>query len=184
MQAFKASSFTSTRSVAFSSSYAPSQRRCCLRIMANTGDQWKENLITKDEDIVQLARSAKRVAVLGIKTEKKAETPAFFVAEFLQKAGVKIVPVPIFFPECTEILGEKVFRRVQDVPESQELDIVDVFRKPSDIPAHMEDLLAAKPKAVWFQSGIRNDECAEHLARAGIKVVQDKCLKVEYGIQR
>ena len=56
---------------------------------------------------------------------------------------------------------------------------MDVFRLPRDIPQHLDDILAKKPKAVWFQSGIRNDAAAETLARAGIKVVQDRCLKVE-----
>jgi hypothetical protein len=61
-----------------------------------------------------------------------------------------------------------------------EIDLVDVFRRPQDIDAHLEDMLAAKPKAVWFQSGIRNDGAAETLAKAGIKVVQDRCLMVEH----
>jgi len=56
---------------------------------------------------------------------------------------------------------------------------VNVFRRPSDIPAHLEDLLASRPRAVWFQLGIRHDEAAETLARAGIDVVQDRCLLVE-----
>jgi predicted CoA-binding protein len=78
----------------------------------------------------------------------------------------------------TEILGRKVFRKVADVPG--EVDLVDVFRKPSDIPAHLPDILAKKPRAVWFQLGIRNDAAAETLARAGILVVQDRCLMVEW----
>jgi hypothetical protein len=60
------------------------------------------------------------------------------------------------------------------------LDLVDVFRRPSDIPAHLPDLLAKRPRAVWFQLGIRNDAAAEELAKAGIAVVQDHCLMVEW----
>jgi predicted CoA-binding protein len=139
---------------------------------------WRENLIEDDTRIGELVRSAKRVAVLGIKTAEKPDQPAFNVPELLAKHGVEIVPVPVYYPDVTEILGKKVYRKVADVPGP--IDIVDVFRRPIDIPGHLEDLLAKKPRAVWFQLGIRNDAAAETLAKAGIQVVQDKCLKVEY----
>ena len=117
-----------------------------------------------------------RVAVLGIKTPESAQ-PAFYVAEYAQRAGYEIVPVPVYYPEVTEILGQRVYRRVAEVPG--DVDLVNVFRRPRDIPAHVEDIIAKRPKAVWFQSGIRNDEAAEAFARAGIDVVQDRCLLVE-----
>jgi len=142
-------------------------------------EEWRRNLIEDDEDrIEQLLRSARRVAVLGIKTEKQSGQPAFYVPASLQRMGLQIVPVPVYFPEVKEILGEKVYRRVRDVPG--ELDIVDVFRRSADVPAHLEDLLAKRPRAAWLQSGIRHDATAESLARAGILVVQDRCLMVEY----
>ncbi|MFN2443724.1 MAG: CoA-binding protein, partial [Thermoanaerobaculia bacterium] len=78
-----------------------------------------------------------------------------------------------------EILGEKVFRALAAV--DRPIDMVNVFRKPQDIPPHVDDILAARPKSVWFQLGIRNDEAARKLAEAGIKVVQDRCLMVEHG---
>jgi predicted CoA-binding protein len=93
-------------------------------------------------------------------------------------AGVEVVPVPVYFPEATEILQRPVYRKVQDIPG--EIDMVDVFRRPKDIPAHIDDILAKKPKAVWFQLGIRHDEAAETLAKAGILVVQDRCLMVDH----
>jgi len=139
---------------------------------------WRENLLTDDARIRDLVRSTKRVAVVGIKTAEKPEQPAFNVPEYLAAHGVEIVPVPVYYPDVTEILGAKVYRKVADVPGP--VDVVDVFRRPSDIPAHLDDLLAKKPRAVWFQLGIRNDAAAETLARAGILVVQDKCLKVEH----
>ena len=86
--------------------------------------------------------------------------------------------MPVFYPDLTEIMGKKVYRKVADVPGP--VDIVDVFRKPSDIDAHVDDIIAKKPRAAWFQLGIRNDAAAERLARAGIQVVQDRCLKVEW----
>ena len=144
--------------------------------------EWKENLLEDDARIGALVRSARRVAVLGIKTEEKADQAAFYVARFVADHGGEVIPVPVFFPDVTEILGKKVYRKVADVPGP--VDIVDVFRKPSDIDAHLDDLLAKKPRAVWFQLGIRNDAAAERLARAGILVVQDRCLKVEWARYR
>ena len=70
-----------------------------------------------------------------------------------------------------------MYRKIADVPG--EVDIVNVFRRPADIPPHVDDIIAKKPRAVWFQMGITNDEAAEKLARAGIDVVQDRCLMVE-----
>jgi predicted CoA-binding protein len=71
-----------------------------------------------------------------------------------------------------------VYRKLADVPGP--VDIVDVFRRPSDIPPHVEDLKKLKPRAVWFQLGIRNDEAALALAEAGILVIQDRCLMVDW----
>ena len=147
-------------------------------------DEWRRNLIEDDEDrIAQLLKGARRVAVLGIKTEAQSGQPAFYVPAALQKMGLTIVPVPVYFPAVQEILGEKVYRKVSDVPG--EVDIVDVFRRSADVAQHLPDLLAKRPRAVWLQSGIRDDRTAESLARAGILVIQDRCLMVEYrAVQR
>lgn len=138
---------------------------------------WTQHLLEDDARIGALVRGARRVAVLGVKTEAQADQAAFYVAKYVADHGGEVVPVPVHYPEVTEILGQKVYRKVADVPG--ELDLVDVFRKPSDIPGHLDDLLAKRPRAVWFQLGIRNDAAAEVLARAGIDVVQDRCLMVE-----
>ena len=139
---------------------------------------WRENLIRTDEGLRELLAGTRRVAVLGIKTERQAYQPAFYVPQYLAAAGLDVVPVPVYYPEVTEILGQKVYRKLADVPGP--VDMVNVFRRSEDIPPHLEDMLAAQPKSVWFQSGIRNDRVAEQLARAGIKVVQDLCLMVEH----
>ena len=142
-------------------------------------DEWRRNLIEDDEGrIAQLLKSARRVAVLGIKTEAQSGQPAFYVPAALQKMGLSVVPVPVYFPAVQEILGEKVYRKVSEVAGG--IDIVDVFRRPADVAQHLPDLLAKRPRAVWLQSGIRDDRTAEALARAGILVVQDRCLMVEY----
>jgi predicted CoA-binding protein len=139
---------------------------------------WRDNILTDDAKIRELLATTRRVAVLGIKTEEQRDQAAFHVPEFLAGRGVEIVPVPVYYPDVKEILGKKVYRKVADVPG--ELDIVDVFRRPSDVPAHVEDIAAKKPRAVWMQQGIRNDQAAESLAKQGIKVVQDRCLMVEW----
>ncbi len=139
---------------------------------------WRANILEDDAGIGELIRSSRRVVVLGIKTEQQADQAAFYVPKFLAGAGVEVVPVPVYYPDVQEILGQKVYRKVADVPG--DVDIVDVFRRPSDVPAHVEDLLRKKPRAVWLQLGIRNDAAAEALAKAGVLVVQDRCLMVEW----
>jgi predicted CoA-binding protein len=139
---------------------------------------WQQNLIETGEQINALLRSTRRIAVLGIKTERQAGQPAFYVPDYLQKAGFEVIPVPVYYPEVTEILGQKVYRRLADV--AVELDMVNIFRRSEDIDPHIEDILAKAPGAVWFQLGIRNDRAAERLARAGIQVVQDRCIMVDH----
>ncbi len=139
---------------------------------------WRENILTDDARIRDLLRSTKRVAVLGIKTEAQADQAAFYVPRFLADAGVDVVPVPVYYPDAKEILGRPVYRKLSDVPGA--IDVVDVFRRPSDVPGHLADLEAKRPRAVWLQAGIRNDQAAEALAREGILVVQDRCLMVEW----
>jgi predicted CoA-binding protein len=135
-------------------------------------------LLETASDIDALLARTRRVAVLGIKTEAQRDQPAFSVAEYLANAGLDVVPVPVYYPDVTTILGKPVFRRVADVPG--EIDIVDVFRRPQDVPAHVDDILAKHPVAVWMQLGIRNEEAAARLVAAGIDVVQDRCLLVEH----
>jgi hypothetical protein len=139
---------------------------------------WEQNLVEDEAGVERVVKGARRVAVLGIKTEQQSGQPAFYVADYLARAGVDVVPVPVYYPDVTHILGKPVFRRLADVPG--DVDLVDVFRRPEDIDAHVDDIIAKKPKAVWFQSGIRNDAAAQKLARAGIQVVQDRCLMVDH----
>ena len=136
------------------------------------------NILTNPEQIAEVIRDTKTIAVLGIKPESHSSQPAFYVSKYMQNAGYKIIPVPVYYPEVAEILGEKVYRKLVDIPD--EIDMVNVFRRPQDIPQHVDDIIAKRPKSVWFQLGIVNDEAAERLAEAGIKVVQDKCLMVEH----
>lgn len=136
---------------------------------------WQSHLLTTPEQIGELLAKSNRVAVLGIKPDPKQ--PAYYVPAYIQKAGYEIVPVPVYYPDLTEVLGEPVYRSLVAIPG--DIDVVDVFRRPKDIPQHVDDIIAKHPKAVWFQMGIRNDEAAEAIARAGIDVVQDRCMLVE-----
>lgn len=140
-------------------------------------DEWKSNLVTDAKGIEALIRETRTIAVLGIKPESHADQAAHYVPAHMAAAGFDVIPVPVYYPEVTRILGKPVFRTLAAV--GRPIDMVNVFRRPSDIPPHVEDILAVKPKSVWFQLGIRNDEAARRLAEAGIKVVQDRCLMVE-----
>ena len=140
-------------------------------------ETWRTHLIDDDAAIADLLQRTRRIAVLGIKTANDTGQPAYYVPQYAQRAGYEIVPVPVYYPEVIEILGQPVYRAVADIPEP--VDMVNVFRRPKDIPAHVDDIISARPASVWFQLGIRNDAAAERLARAGIDVVQDRCLLVE-----
>jgi len=142
---------------------------------AVNSDDWRRHIIEDRAGITRVLESTRRIAVLGIKIEP--DRPAHFVPEYAQQVGFEIVPVPVYYPDATEILGERVYRRIADVPG--EVDMVNVFRRSRDVLPHVDDILAKMPKSVWMQSGIRNDEAAERLARAGIDVVQDHCLMME-----
>jgi hypothetical protein len=137
-----------------------------------------EFLLDDDLAIADLLRRTRRVAVLGIKTEDHAGEPSFYVPRYLADAGLEVIPVPVYFPEATHILGRPVVRRVAEIEGP--VDLVDVFRRPEALAAHLPDLLAARPHAVWLQSGIRHQEFARQLAAAGIFVVQDRCLMVDH----
>lgn len=135
-------------------------------------------LIRGHRDIDRLLASVRRIAVLGIKPESHASQPAHLVPAYMQRAGYAIVPVPVYYPEVDTILGRPVFRRVADIPGR--VDLVNVFRRPEDLMPHLDDLAAARPRAVWMQTGIRDDDFARRLLAAGIDVVQDECLMVEH----
>jgi uncharacterized protein len=133
-------------------------------------------LVESDEEIGLLIARTHRIAVLGIKTADSMQ-PAYFVAEYTKRAGFEVVPVPVYYPDVTEILGERVYRSLGAIPG--DIDMVNVFRRPKDLAAHFDDILVKRPKSVWLQLGIFDDVFAERLTRERIDVVQDKCLMVE-----
>jgi predicted CoA-binding protein len=145
--------------------------------MTNSNDAARGRLLERDEELRDLLARTRTIAVLGIKTEAQSDQPSFYVPEAAQRAGYTIFPVPVYYPEATTILGRAVSRSVAAI--GAPVDLVDVFRRPKDLAGHLDDLLAARPRAVWLQQGIRDDAFAERLVEAGIDVVQDRCLMVE-----
>ena len=135
-------------------------------------------ILDDDASIRDLLDRTRSIAVLGIKTQAQAGQPAFDVPRYLVAAGFDVIPVPVYYPDVTRILDRPVFRHLVDI--QQPIDMVNVFRRSIDLAPHLDDLVAAKPKSVWLQLGIRDDRFASELARAGIFVVQDRCLMVEH----
>lgn len=133
-------------------------------------------ILDDDDEIAALLGTTRRIAVVGIKTRESMQ-PAYYVPEYAQRSGYDIVPVPVYYPEATEILGQKVYRSLAAIPG--DVDMVNMFRRPKDLAAHLDDILAKKPRSVWLQLGIRDDKFAGRLTAAGIDVVQDRCLLVE-----
>ena len=139
-------------------------------------DAWRDRLLETPAQLRALLERTHRIAVLGVKTPESGQ-PAYYVPDHAHRAGYEVIPVPVYYPELRELFSSPVYRTLTAIPG--EIDLVDVFRRPQDIPQHVDDIIATRPKAVWFQSGIRHDAVAEQLARAGIEVVQDRCLLVE-----
>jgi predicted CoA-binding protein len=137
---------------------------------------WRSRLLESAASLTQVLERVRRVAVIGIKPAQVGG-PAFYVPEMMQAIGYEIIPVPVYYPEVDTILGEPVHRSLRTIDGP--IDMVQIFRRPADVPKHLDEILQAAPSVVWMQLGIRHDGVAETLARAGIDVVQDRCVKIE-----
>ena len=143
----------------------------------NMAVDWRMNLLDDDASLTKLLREAKSIAVLGAKADPSA--PAFYVPAYLFNRGYRILPVN------PKLAGQTLFG-IPAVPTLADLtelpDVIEVFRRPQFLPDHAAEILALpqRPAAVWFQLGIRHDGAAERLARAGIRVVQDRCMMPEH----
>jgi uncharacterized protein len=130
-----------------------------------------------DAQLREILTTSLTIAVLGVHHEP--EKAAFYVPEYLHDEGYRIIGVnPVFHDR--ELFGEPVRRTLAEIAEP--VDLVDVFRRAELIPQHVEDILAMKPrpKVVWFQLGIRNDDVAHILKAAGITVVQNRCTLADH----
>jgi uncharacterized protein len=139
---------------------------------------YSQFLVDDDAGIAEIVKAARRVAVLGAEGEDEPSLAAYLVPDWLRRHGVDILPVPAGANPPAELYGAPAYGRLADVPGP--VDVVDVFLRSKDVPPRVPELLALRPSCVWMQLGIRNEIAAEALARAGIKVVQDRCLREEY----
>jgi uncharacterized protein len=130
-------------------------------------------LITTDSDLKRLFETVRTIAVVGC--SPKPERAGHYVAKYLQDLGYRVIPVN---PGQTEILGEKCYPSLRDIPEP--VDMVDCFRRAEDIPPVVEDAIAIGAKFVWMQLGIVNEAAAQRAIDAGIEVVMDRCPKIDY----
>lgn len=130
-------------------------------------------ILNTDEDVKAALASAKTVAIVGL--SPKPDRDSYQVAAYLQQRGYRVLPVR---PAQAEILGEKVFASLDDIPGL--VDIIDVFRSSDQVLPHAREALRLKPKLFWMQEGIENHEAAALLTAAGIDVVMNRCIKHDH----
>jgi uncharacterized protein len=123
--------------------------------------------------VTQILRSSRTIAVVGLSSRKFR--PSYGVSEYLQSAGYRIIPVN---PHETEVLGEKSYARLEDVPEK--VDIVDVFRRSQFVPEIVDSAIQIGARGVWMQEGVIHSEAAERARRAGLFVIMDACILKEH----
>lgn len=129
----------------------------------------------KEEDIKKILSESKTVAVVGISPQE--DRPSYIVASYLKSKGYRIIPVR---PDSEEILGEKVYHSLKEIPKEIEVDVVDIFRKSEDVPPIVDESIRRGAKTVWMQEGIIHKEAGEKAEKAGLKVVMDHCMKKEH----
>ena len=124
----------------------------------------------------RILKQYKTLAVVGLSANWYR--PSFFAAKYMQEHGYRIIPVNPSY-KGQEILGEKVYASVREIPEK--IDIVDCFRKSEDIEPIAEEAIAIGAKVLWMQIGVMNEKAAAKARKAGLEVVQDRCVKIEHG---
>jgi predicted CoA-binding protein len=129
----------------------------------------------KDTEIKDTLRNFTTIAVVGISA--KEDRPSYVVASYLTSKGYRIIPVR---PDGDEILGEKVYRSLSDIPKEIKVDVVDIFRRSEDVPPVVEEAIQRGAKVVWMQEGVIHKEAGEKAEKAGLKVVMDRCIKKEH----
>ena len=124
-------------------------------------------------NIPELLKNSRTIAVVGLSSRRMR--PSYGVSEYMQRAGYKIIPVN---PNESDVLGEKAYARLEDVPEP--IDIVDVFRRPECVQDVVDSAIRIGAKAVWMQEGVVNETAAEKARQAGLAVVMDRCILKEH----
>ena len=138
---------------------------------------WRALLVDDDSGLTAIFRESKTVAVLGAKAD--SSEPAYYVPAYLHSRGYHVRPVNPRFAG-RRLHDADTVASLRDLAEPTH--VIEVFRRPQYLPGHADEILALpwRPKTVWFQLGIRHDGAAEKLARAGIRVVQDRCMMPEH----
>ena len=129
--------------------------------------------IETDAELKEIFQNSKTIAVVGC--SPKPERPGHYVARYLQQQGFRVIPVN---PGHQELIGETCYASLRDIPEP--VDMVDCFRRPEEMMAVVEDAIAIGAKVIWMQLGVINEEAAERAEAAGLKVVMDRCPKIDY----
>ena len=126
-----------------------------------------------DQRMMGILKSTNTIASVGVSSNPEKESHG--VVLYLKEQGYKIIPVN---PTATEILGEKAYPSLSDIPEK--VDAVQIFRKPEDVPPVVEEAIKIGAKAVWMQEGIVNEEAAQKAEEAGLQVVMDACMRATH----
>ena len=125
---------------------------------------------------LETLRDAMTIAVVGL--DSRPERPAYRIASYLQRAGYRIIPVHRDIHPAAEVLGEKAYASLRDIPEA--VDLVDVFVRSDQTGPVIDDAIAIKAKGVWLQAAITNDEGIARAQAAGLSAAQDRCTMVEH----
>lgn len=126
-----------------------------------------------DEEIIKILKESKTIAVVGC--SRDPEKDAHKVPKYLKEHGYRIIPVN---PFANEILGEKVYKTLSEIKEP--VDVVDIFRPSDEVLGVVKEAIKLKPKVIWMQLGIRNEEAAKLAEQNGIKVVMNRCMMIEH----
>ena len=129
----------------------------------------------KDEELKDTLLKFKTVAVVGI--SPKEDRPSYIVASYLKSKGYRIIPVR---PDGEEILGERVYHSLSEIPKEVGVEVVDIFRRSEDVPPVVEEAVQRRAKVVWMQEGVIHKEAGARAEKAGLKVVMDRCIKKEH----
>ncbi len=138
-----------------------------------------ENWPRSNDVIADILKNYKTIAVLGLSSNPRR--PSFGVTQYMKSAGYRIIPVN---PNETQVLGEKSYARLEDIPKSHPIEIVDIFRRSENIPPVVDSAIAIGAKVIWMQQGIENQNAAAKARAAGLFVVEDACILIEHRLRQ
>jgi predicted CoA-binding protein len=135
--------------------------------------------VPQGKDVIgEILKNHKTIAVVGLSSNPAR--PSFGVTRYMLSCGYRIIPVN---PNETEVLGEKAFPRLEDIPKSANVAIVDIFRRSASIPPVVDSAIAIGAKVIWMQQGIENPQAAAKARAAGLIVIEDACVLIEHRLR-